>query len=309
MIIVNLQGGLGNQLFQYATAFAASKITRKKLFLDITGFNHHTKGHLDRAYVLDHFNISAKIASQKTLDRFRYGRFFEHLFPLKRTHFKQLVFEELPALKSHFYNASYIVKPLTYRYEPEILTPRKGSIYLDGYWQSFKYFEPFKEDLMTEFSLKGTISKGVLDLKKEIETTQSVSLHIRRTDYLSTSFGQKHYKNLPLNYYYDAIGNILKRINSSNLFIFSDDIEWCKTHFNSKLNTNFVTTENPVEDLYLMSSCKHQITANSSFSWWAAWLNQNKNKIVIAPARWYKNVSSEDMQDLLPQNWIKIVCE
>lgn len=306
MVITRIQGGLGNQLFQYAAGFAAARANKTTLYLDITGLERHVEGHLDRGFMLDSFNTKGQVVPPKTLFRFRYGRRLESLFPITRTHFKQLVFEEEPASKSHFFKANYLVKPFTYRFEPDVTEKRKGIVYLDGYWQSYRYFEHLMTEIENEFKPLKSFDSAVAELQQRIASSESVAVHLRRTDYITTAFGQKHFLSLPLGYYQKALAAIAAQHTNINLFVFSDDIPWCKENFDTELPLTFVANDNPLDDFYLMRACKHQIIANSSFSWWAAMLNANPHKMVVSPARWYNNVPASDMNDLLPVSWIKI---
>jgi len=306
MIIVKIQGGLGNQLFQYATGFAISVKQKKKLFLDTSDMERPVAGHLSRSFMLDGFNIKGREAPSKLINNFKRGHFFNKIYTPPKTHIKQLVFDEIPATKSHFYKSHFIVKPLTYIFYKDILEISNGNMYIDGYWQAYKYFEGIEDLLKNEFVFKPFYQNKNEKQLNLIQNSLSVSIHIRRTDYVNTEFGKKYFISLPLSYYYDAIKLLELSIDNIKLFVFSDDIEWCKENLKTKYETHYISNENPLDDLFLMSNCKHNIVANSSFSWWAAWLNNNRDKKIISPAQWYYNVNADKMQDLLPNEWLKV---
>jgi len=305
MIIVRIQGGLGNQLFQYAVGLAVAHKTNQKLYLDTSGMDKPIDGYVGRSFLLPYFNINAAEADTKILNVFINDNLLHKVFRKPKYHVRQLVFDEIPQKISQ-YNAKFIVKNNTYIFEPDIFNYGKASVYLDGYWQSFRYFSEIEHLLREHFKVNINLNDEQQEYLEIIQNHMSVALHIRRTDYINTDFGKKHFMPLPLSYYDNALKIIENKCSNLKLFVFSDDIEWCRQHFKSIHPTYFLSSENPVQDFYLMQQCKHTITANSSFSWWAAWLNNHKNKIVIAPARWYYNVDGDKMTDLLLPQWQKI---
>tara|TARA_R110002020_G_scaffold140179_3_gene311497 strand:+ start:680 stop:1438 length:759 start_codon:yes stop_codon:yes gene_type:complete len=183
-----------------------------------------------------------------------------------------------------------------FKYNPTKLI--KGNYLLQGYWQSEKYFKNSKEVIINDFSPNETNQKKLLK-KYPTVVGNSVSLHIRRTDYL-TSNG--YHPVQTIDYYSKAI-DILDEYE--NIFIFSDDIEWCKNNLNFN-NMVFVEGNSDVEDLWLMSLCKNNIIVNSSFSWWGAYLNKNVDKVVIAPSKWFGDSVSLSTEDIVPEQWNKI---
>lgn len=281
MIIVKLKGGLGNQLFQYAFGrlISTSRNEELKLDKDILG----AKGDTYRYYGLDKFNIQASVAEKKEVIAVKY--------PLG-------VFSKvLRFIKGKILRVFYV------GYEPKLL--KSKAKYFDGYFQSHKYLEPIRETLLTEITPKESIDNKYKDLILNIENNNSVSIHIRRGDYISDK-NNKDYQTFGLEYYKNAIGLIKKKVNNPKFFIFSDDIDWVKDNFK---NEEFVFVSNSntkdYEELILMSKCKHNIIANSSFSFWGAWLNQNSEKIVISPKKWCHKFIKE-YSDLIPNEWIKI---
>jgi hypothetical protein len=176
-----------------------------------------------------------------------------------------------------------------------------------GFFQSEKYFKGIEPMIRKEFTLKDPLSQTAQTYADQIQQNHnSVSIHIRRGDYVLNSSANKHHGVCDLEYYERAISKIKELIDSPAFFIFSDDIEWVRE--NLKVD-NAIYVSNPslseCEEMMLMSYCKHNIIANSTFSWWGAWLNQNPNKIVIAPQKWL-NTDTSNQPDIIPPTWIKI---
>lgn len=178
-----------------------------------------------------------------------------------------------------------------------------------GEWHKEKYFKKYSDVIRKEFTLKEPLSDTSTTLLKKIRATNSVSIHLRGGDYLLGNKSGFHSICSP-EYYTDALEIISKEISSPHFYIFTDDIPWAKEHIKLPVEHTFVSngTNPPHEELFLMSSCKHNITANSTFSWWAAWLGtteKNGGKIVITPKKWF-NDSALDTSELLPPNWIQL---
>lgn len=176
-----------------------------------------------------------------------------------------------------------------------------------GFFQSENYFKEITPIIHSEFTLKDPLSSFAQTYTEQITQSQdSVSIHIRRGDYILNSSANKHHGTCNLEYYEHAILKIKESIPSPIFFIFSDDIEWVKENLKIEQAT-YVSNPNlsECEELILMSHCSHNIIANSTFSWWGAWLNQNSNKIVIAPQKWL-NTNISKQPDIIPSTWIKI---
>jgi len=284
MFIVKLKGGLGNQLFQYALGKKLSVIRNESFKLDISGYVQRIKTDTPRKYSLDAFNIKADIASDLEIKNIKYPfgiiskgwRFFSFKF-----------------LRIH--NIGYI---------PSILSAKKK--YIDGYWQSYKYLGPIRNILLEEFTLRESIENKYKELLNQINNN-STSIHIRRGDLVSNAKTKAEYHTFGIEYYEEAIKIISKETSNPTFFVFSDDIEWAKQ--NLKIDLPIVFVSNPqikdYEELIIMSRCKNNIIANSTFSFWSAWLNQNPNKIVIAPKQWTTKKTSDEL-DVLPKEWIQI---
>lgn len=255
MIIIKLTGGLGNQLFQYAKGKALAYQNKTTLALDISWY----KGRLSRKYMLDNFNIQAKIASRFNI------------------------------ITTQIFNKN---------------------IYIDTSkntdWQSVKYLRDIENTIKKEFSTKTPLSQKNQSILEDIKSKNSVSIHLRGGDYVVGSKSTFHGVCTP-EYYSKAIDYIKQNILFVHFFIFTDDLKWAKKHINFPEPYTIVSdTENPPwEEMIMMSHCKHNIIANSTFSWWGAYLNNNPEKIVIAPRKWFNN-ESINTEDLIPKKWIRI---
>jgi hypothetical protein len=179
------------------------------------------------------------------------------------------------------------------------------SSYLVGYWQSEKYFVKHKEVIRQELTFKNELSPENLATASSLLKTASVSLHVRRGDYVSSQATNDVHGVCTLDYYRNAISHMARSVESPRFFIFSDDINWVKANLQLDFPCEYIANNvgaNSYVDMRLMSMCKHNIIANSSFSWWGAWLNSNPNKIVIAPKKWFAKALSTE--DLIPAKWV-----
>lgn len=291
MIIVNIIGGLGNQMFQYAFAYAASKTSNTIFKLDISGFESYGL----RTYELELFNINQKIATNYEVKKLKYKpeNTIERIVRrLRRKSLKN---------STNFYREPY------YHFDKTVFD-MTGDIYFEGYWQSEKYFLRYREELLKQFTLKTKISSKSQVLSKDIQNMESVSLHIRRGDYVTNAQTNNIHGTCDLDYYSKAVALIKSKTEKPHFYIFSDDLDWANENLDFIDKLTFVELNNEApdhEEMYLMSQCKHNIIANSSFSWWGAWLNQNQDKIVIAPKQWFKDVSV-NTNDLIPKTWIRL---
>jgi hypothetical protein len=282
MVISRISGGLGNQLFQYAAGKSLALRQNTQLLLDTSYF----KGEGLRNFELDSFNISLKIADRELVENFITrsfaGRIRDRILPMK---FRKVYKEPFYHFDKNFFNAA-------------------SDVYLKGYWQSEKYFNPVKEAIKTDLTIKPEIIEKIKQVGAGLGIATSVAVHIRRADY--TIDVQKDYHGtLEKDYYHGAIQLISDKIKDARFYFFSDSINWVKENLGmpGAVYVSGEVTKNHLEDLYLMSQCNHNIIANSSFSWWGAWLNNNPGKIVIAPKNWF-NKGPKDTYDLYPDNWI-----
>lgn len=281
--------GLGNQMFQYAL-YRSFLEMGYDAFMDVSSYEISP---VHNNYELNHiFSVNERFASNKQVAKVR--RFISEMGPLQRLNRKFRLTLGLPW--------KHITEKEFFQFKSEIFH-LKGSYYLDGYWQNEGYFEGIEKTIRREFKFIPPLDERNNAISEKIRSTNSVSVHIRRGDYINNPL----YNGICTeDYYQNAIQIINGKLNNPSFFIFSDDIQWCKSNFNLS-NFQFVEGNEDVNsyiDMQLMSLCKHNIIANSSFGWWAAWLNNNPEKIVIAPEKWMNgNFCSKDA---VPESWIKI---
>jgi hypothetical protein len=298
MVIVRLQGGLGNQLFQYALGKRLALKHKTVLKIDLRFLEQKPENpkYTLRDFELGSFNISGNVATQKEI---------ETVQKKKPTLFDGLV-SKITKKPIVYYRKSVIVEQ-SFAFDANILKSRKDCL-LTGYWQSEKYFKEIEGVIRNEFAFKSEITDADnLKFKQLVEETDSVSVHFRRGDYVNNKGANQTHGLCSANYYAQAIEYVANKIENPVFFAFSDDIEWVKANIKFGYPIYFVDNnqEKQHEDFRLMSLCKHNIVTNSSFSWWAAWLNPNSKKTVIAPAKWFA-IDLYDTKDLLPQSWIKL---
>jgi hypothetical protein len=289
MIISRLNGGLGNQLFQYATGRRLAHIRNTSLSLDAGIFRTY---HLHK-YALDKFNIHGKIALESDLKK------------IKGIYNVSII--EKVSKKIGLFRFRNIVRERSIDFDSSILE-LPDNVYLDGYWQSEKYFKDIRGLLLKEIVVSNLIEGENKIMADKILGSNSVSVHVRRGDYVNNSLTNKIHGVMPMEYYLSASKIFGKNIKDVHFFIFSDDTNWARENLKFIQPCTFVDYNGPeknYEDMRLMSMCKHNIIANSSFSWWGAWLNQNPNKIVIAPQKWFAN-QSIDSRDIVPESWLKV---
>ncbi|MBN1585116.1 alpha-1,2-fucosyltransferase [Candidatus Uhrbacteria bacterium] len=298
LTVVRLKGGLGNQLFQYAAGRAIAVRNGSGLKLDITGYGDQAGLATPRTFALAPFVIQAGFANRDEIGGF-IGKVSGWKGLVGRL-WRKLRRKDTGVLEK-------VVSESGFGFDPEILGKR-GDLYLDGFWQSEKYFSDIAETIRREFTLK---KEGEL-LNTEIARriggkSGSVSLHVRRGDYVTDPNTNAYHGTCSPEYYGEAIGLIAEKVSNPHFFVFSDDIEWVKANIGIDYPVTYVSGEGrpDYEELRLMSYCRHNIIANSSFSWWGAWLNPNPDKIVIAPKRWFSG-ASQDTGDLIPESWIRI---
>lgn len=292
MVICNLNGGLGNQMFQYAAVRSISLAHNSSLRLDISTYvnrGHHQGFELNRV-----FNCAAEIASEADIRRVLGWGYLPSM--------RRIVARPKMAM---FRNKRFAVEP-HFNYWRDIWSV-PGDCYLVGYWQSEKYFLGVARQIREDFSFRPPLENKNITLANRITQVNAVSVHIRRGDYAYNPITAATHGLCSLNYYREAIQYISERVHQPYFFIFSDDIVWAKQNLKIDHAHCYVDHNHGAEsynDMRLMSMCKHNIIANSSFSWWGAWLNPNATKIVIAPTRWFANHT--DVSDLLPRGWVSL---
>jgi len=300
MIIVNLKGGLGNQMFQYAAGRALSIKNKLSLKLDVTGYRprNYNPGDTVRAFGLSHFNIKAEVATDEEVRKAKYpfGIFSKAARFLRAKVFRVFYTD---------YHPDLVAK----------ITPSTKSFYLDGFFQTDLYFKDIKNTIQDDLSLNAPLSAAAQEAADRIleRGEASVSLHIRRGDYVSNAKTQQAHGTVTLDYYHRAIAAIAERVKAKKpgmfptFFIFSDDIEWAKENIRPEYETVYVSRPEiaDYEEMHVMSLCQSHIVANSTFSWWAAWLDRHDDALVIAPKKW-SNVVPDDHPNIIPRSWVRM---
>jgi len=296
MIITELFSGLGNQLFQYAAGLSLAKKHNTELYIDKTWFDLDMEKQTPRNYGLKPFNINTSIASNEQIQQF---------FRVGKSGIIEKINNKLNSMRPYYEQRIY--KEPFFHYDPNFTKATKH-VYLTGYWQSEKYFADIKEDVRASFQLKKEVTGLNAELKNKMRHSMSVSLHVRRTDMVNNPDVVKTHGSCNLDYYLAAVDKITQGLIDPHIFIFSDDPQWCKANIKLEFPVTYIDHNNGDDaylDLHLMSHCKHHIIANSSFSWWGAWLNPSDSKRVIAPKRWFAT-DDKDTEDIIPSNWSRI---
>lgn len=294
MIIICIFGGIGNQMFQYAAGKALAYYHNTELQLDIyTPDDYARFSNLTyREYCLNHFNINDKLAEERTINRYLTKRnsrvirklrlIYESTKPLNK---RRYIDDTSSLLRENFFNLS-------------------NDLYIIGYFGSEFYFSNIQDIIRQEFQLKNSPNRINQEYIDRLSTCNSVSVHIRRGDYLKPE-NIALLGILPKQYYIDAMRLLESKIPNPNYFVFSDDPDWAEKNIFSNFPVTIVKHnlgKNDVEDLRLMSNCKHHIIANSTFSWWGAWLSNYPKKIVIAPVK--KSNLSNQKNTRYPDDWL-----
>ncbi|WP_196214867.1 alpha-1,2-fucosyltransferase [Piscirickettsia salmonis] len=296
---MKLYGGLGNQMFQYAFAKQLGVMLGQNIFFEIDLSHWDRAGGFFRGFALGNFGkIKIKLARKKQLFGVRLlaklerkVKFFSRIFP-KSAHFKECRVECIN------FNDVKDCKHL----------------YLEGYWQNLSYLENIRDDLVEEFDcgfMNDIENKRIKD--NILRSGNSVSLHVRRGDYIHNSSALKVHGVCEVDYYKKAIGIIEKKLDKPAFFIFSDDPDWARENIFplvSNQRRGYLVShnneENGYKDMMLMKQCKHHVIANSTFSWWAAWLCDNSEKIVVAPDQWFVGEKNKKRPKIFPDEWLYI---
>ncbi|MBC2770605.1 alpha-1,2-fucosyltransferase [Pusillimonas minor] len=287
-VVSRLNGGLGNQMFQYAFGRTLADRMNARFYIEI--------GKLDsdplRSYALSGFCISAERMDTGTLRR-------EVLWPdglLRRLRW----LPTLPGCLSYLAEKSFVFDPRA--------AATNHSVCADGYWQSPKYFEGHEIILLREFQLAAPMTAVRQETAARIKGVNAVSVHVRRGDYVANAHTQAFHGLCSPSWYEAAMQEMALHVDQPYFFVFSDDTGWSRENIRSEWPMHFIEVQpdgRDFEDMHLISLCQHHIIANSSFSWWGAWLNQKPGKRVIAPAKWF-NQAAHDTRDLLPSAWQRL---
>jgi hypothetical protein len=297
MITVILRGGLGNQMFQYATGIGIAKHNHTSLAIDATYLNDRSpRGNFTRRfYSLDIFAAEPKLtALSKISERVPVPALW-------------LGMDFAAVFAGELFGGKFFKETKGHMFDERVFNAG-SSASLWGFWQTEKYFIGAEDEVRAAFRFSAPGNEALVRAREEISRENAVALHVRRGDYLLPKYS-KVYGATDTSYYDAAIAYVAARVSSPKLFVFSDDIAWCKEHIRAPFPVAFMTDETAGPKasghLELMSLCKHNIIANSSFSWWGAWLNNNPGKIVIAPKKWEAAIAT-DAIDTIPAGWVTL---
>lgn len=289
MIIVKLMGGLGNQMFQYACGRRLSFIHKVPLLLDTRFLDDKEirQNFTVRDYELNIFKLNANIAEHRITNRFYNSNYISRF--IRKISYPRIIIEEHRKL-----NDRVLMAP--------------SSAYLVGYWQSEEYFKDISDIIKEELAFPEKCENDyVSELCESMKNTNSIAIHIRRGDYATNKHINSVHGLLDLDYYRKAVNLINRKIVNAKFYLFSDDPGWVSKNFVKNINAVNINHHKPVRnyvDMKLMSYCQHNIIANSSYSWWGAWLNKNPDKIVIAPQKWYAVGNNIEIAEYrIPGSW------
>ena len=294
MIIIKIKGGLGNQLFQYALGRHLSIIHNSPLKMDVSMFKSY-KWH---EYSMSPFNIQGEFAENREIP----------INPKKRyTSLKSFIVSWVKRVTGT--NNKKYIEEKAISYDDQILM-LGDDIYLDGYWQSECYFKDIEPTIRREFAIRLPQSGTNREVAEDILSCESVSLHIRRGTYVNDKNANSTHGVCDVEYYEKSLDYLKRNKKDIKVFVFSDDPQWVLKNLSIEIPfyvVNHNDAKNDFEDLRLMSQCKNHIIANSTFSWWGAWLCSHQNKVVIAPRKWYADENlNQQTNDLIPDRWIRI---
>jgi len=289
LAVVKIFQGPGNQMFQYAYALGISKRIPCEILLDTSWYDtysHH------RPYILDRFHIDQKIATKGDVWRAKGDYSANKLSYACKTLRKWIA----PHHKKNLINERKD------RCDLALCYPYKKA-YITGYFTSEKFFQDITSDIRNSFVFKNELSLESIQVKKEMQSCSSVAISFRRGDFVNNPL----HDVCSINYYKRAIAFMQGHLEGVRFFVFSDDILWVKENVELPKNSLFMDFNGPnyMEDMHLMTMCKHHIIPNSTFSWWGAWLSSFRDQVVVAPKRWL-NGSSYFYDHVVPERWIKL---
>lgn len=288
-VLVKLLGGLGNQMFQYAMGRRLVHGRKASLHFDVRELCNDPQ----RSFALDGFCIVGRVANAAELRKglpwqaWLHPRFTRRLaaFP-SRVHY---------------------VRECGYTFEPVVLESTVPA-YVEGYWQSERYFAPIADVVRADFMLAEPLTAMRRVIADKIAACEAISVHVRRGDYVSNPVANAYHGTCAPEWYATAMELIAAGLNRPKFFVFSDDPAWARENLPGRWSCEFVAPQDDgrdFEDMHLMAMCRHHIIANSSFSWWGAWLDPHPEKRVIAPAHWFKG-AGHDTRDLIPESWERL---
>jgi hypothetical protein len=296
--IIRLKGGLGNQMFQYAFGKNLEIACGKSVYFDLSWYVNPklSEGSVHREFSLKYLNTELSEATIKT-QKVKNGL--------------GTIYKILPGKIKQRFNFDFklpIVMEPKFNFTPEIFTHCNQDSYFDGYWQSPLYFKEVKNKIKSEFTLSTKLSDNSLELQSKIIESGGVCLNVRRGDYASNINSKKFHGLLEEEYYRRAWHKLKTLGGFESVFIFSDDIEWCKANLRLTGKLEMVTHEHAgphfTHYLELMKSCSGFIIPNSTFGWWAAWLSEVEPNKIVAPRNWFTDLTI-DTSDLIPNTWLR----
>ena len=282
------KGYLGNQMFQYAAARSVALREDVPLHLDLSWFGTDPA----RQFALSHFNIEASTSADTQVSKnsllARVGRRIKRSVGMPEYGLR--VFTEK-----------------SFRYDPTIQNAH-APVYLDGHFQSEKYFSPMHQQISSDFTIRNEPHQNTKDILSKIIATDSICIHIRRGDYVSNPQANAYHGTCSFDYYHAGLDIVCRGLKRPHCFLFSDEPTWVRDNFHLDLPVTVVdihSAQEAHEDLRLMSACQRFVIANSSLSWWGAWLASGSDKCVVAPKRWF-NGGCHDTCDLIPDGWVQV---
>ncbi|GFO64357.1 alpha-1,2-fucosyltransferase [Geomonas paludis] len=292
MIAVRLMGGLGNQMFQYAAGRSLALRLGVELKLDLSFLEGDQSGNTPRSYALDGLSIAAGKATPWEI--------------AVLTGTAPGLVQGVAARLVHRARGCVAFREKHFQVVPEFFS-LPDNVHLLGYWQSERYFAGHRDVIRKEFAVKGDLAGRNLEMAAEIGKANAVSLHVRRGDYAADPTTRALHQVCDAGYYRAAEDVIAREVDNPHFFVFSDDPEWARENLELRHPATYVghNGAHPHEDLRLMSLCRHHVIANSSFSWWGAWLATNRGQVVVAPSRWF-NDPAIDTSDVTPAGWYRL---
>jgi hypothetical protein len=296
MLIVELLGGLGNQMFQYAFGRSISTQLGFEVKFDVRNLLDRTPkpNFTFRDYELAIFNAEVPLATASDVALYKAlptGKVAQLSNRIQRKLTKARLFQEKKV----------------FTYDADVLRVGRHT-YFEGYWQTEKYFKPCESLIRQAFTFKQPLTGISHALAAKMLGAPSVAMHVRRGDYVTNAATNAAHGTCTPAYYQQAVAALQERVGAINLFIFSDEPQWVRENLHFAVPTEYVTHNQgqaSYQDMQLMSLCQHNIIANSSFSWWGAWLNNNPAKVVVAPKQWMPGYTTDSL-DLIPEAWLRL---
>lgn len=293
MIVTKLMGGHSNQLFQYAVGRALADKHNTELLLDISWFNNMKDVAAPRAYELGCYSLKANTTTMENIRVINQNGKFNRLL-----HKSGL----MRSVKTYYENSL--------GYDSKVMDLPNYTM-LVGYWQNERYFKHLRPEILKEIEPTTALNSSNQKLIDRAQNSESIWMHIRRGDYVEDKNTNAFHGLKGIDYYNKALNTLSNKltrqqIKNIEIFICSNDIAWCKQNLKFKYPIHFVENKLGSDDMRVIKHCKHDIMANSSFSWWGAWLNQNPDKIVIAPKIWFEDKKANDEIEIIPKDWIRL---